>query len=431
MTRWPAALLLLAPALLRAQDTSRVEGGVRVGITYAPGSRHTIVVSAPAAHALAIDSVRAIVERDLSYSDRFEVLDGQGADDPAGASARGQPARTAQYVVTVTEEGPGARVLAAASLDGRSAWSGVVTLAGASAATLRRRAHQAADAVVRAITGEPGIAATALLFVRGGRIWRVDADGYGPREVPSAGNPALSPAWTPDGRRFAYTAYVRGGEPIVIQDLASGAREIVPGTEEGLNITPAFSPDGRRLAFAHGTEAGTDIYLYDVARRCCTERLTVARAGDNLSPTWSPDGARIAFVSSRGSVPQLYVMASDGTGQDVLARYDFGATGQSTAPAWSPDGQLVAFHREVGGDPQVFVVDVGSGGLRQLTGAGRNEDPTWAPDGRHLAFVSSRTGTRELWIIDLETGRLRQLTRLGGTRLPDWSPQPPSFEGRE
>jgi len=431
MTRWPAALLLLAPAVVHAQDTSRVESGVRVGITYAPGSRPTIVVVAPSPRAVAIDSVRAIVERDLAYSDRFEVLDRQGADDPAAAAARGQLARSSQYVVNVSEEGPGARVAAMSAGDGRTAWSGVVTVAGANAATLRRRAHLASDAVVRAITGEPGIASTALLFVRDGRIWRVDADGYGPREVPSAGNPALSPAWASDGRRFAYTAYVRGGEPIVIQDLASGAREVVPGTEDGLNITPAFSPDGRRLAFAHGTEAGTDIYLYDVARRCCTERLTVSRAGDNLSPTWSPDGARIAFVSSRGSIPQLYVMASDGTGQDVLARYDFGATGQSTAPAWSPDGQFVAFQRDVGGDPQVFVVEVGTGALRQLTGAGRNEDPTWAPDGRHLAFVSSRTGTRELWIIDLETGRLRQLTRLGGTRLPDWSPQPPSLEGRE
>jgi len=429
--RWPAALLLLVPALVRAQDTARVESGVRVGITYAPGSRPTIAVVTPRSVAVALDSVRAIVERDLACSDRFEVVARPPDTAFAGAAGRGQLPLEAQYLVTVSEEGPGARVVAAATQDGRTAWSGVVTVAGADAATLRRRAHLASDAVVRAITGQAGIATTALLFVRGGRIWRVDADGYGARELPSAGNPALSPAWSPDGRRFAYTAYVRGGQPLVIQDLASAARQVVPGTEEGLNITPAFSPDGRSLAFAHGTEAGTDIYLYDIGRRCCVVRLTVSRAGDNLSPTWSPDGSRIAFVSSRAGTPQVYVMASDGTGQDVLARYDFGATGQSSAPAWSPDGQLVAFHRDVGGDPQVFVVDVGSGALRQLTGAGRTEDPTWAPDGRHLAFVSSRTGTRELWVIDLETGRLRQLTRLGGARLPDWSPQPPAIEGRE
>jgi TolB protein len=415
-----ACALLLVPAVLPAQDSARVENGVRVGITYAPGSRPSIAVLAPARRAVALDSVRAIVERDLGFSDRFEIVQGLGPAD--SLAARGPLAP--QYVVTVAEEGTGARVSVTETRTGQAAWSGALLLAGADATTLRRRAHQASDAVVRAITGQAGIAGTSLLFVRGGRLWRVDADGYGPRELPSAGSPALSPAFSPDGRRVAYTAFVRSGQPIVIQDLQSLVREIVPTTDEGLNITPAFSPDGRTLAFAHGTEAGTDIYLYDVGRRCCVERLTVARSGDNLSPTWSPDGARIAFISSRAQTPQLYVMASDGTGQEVLARYDFGATGQSSAPAWSPAGQLVAFHRDVAGEPQLFVVDVGSGALRQLTGAGRNEDPAWAPDGRHLAFVSSRSGTRELWVLDLETGRLRQLTRLGGARLPDWSPRP-------
>jgi TolB protein len=132
----------------------------------------------------------------------------------------------------------------------------------------------------------------------------------------------------------------------------------------------------------------------------------------------------------RARTPQLYVMGSDGTGQDVLARFDYGATGMTSAPEWSPDGRLIAFHRDVGGVPQLFVVDVDDRGIRQLTGSGRNEDPTWAPDSRHLAFVSSRTGARELWVLDLETGRLRQLTSVGGARLPSWSARRTTNEGR-
>src|SRR5205085_10756877 len=131
----------------------------------------------------------------------------------------------------------------------------------------------------------------------------------------------------------------------------------------------------------------------------------------------------IAFISNRARTPQLYVMNADGTGQEVLARFDFGATGTTSAPSWSPDGAAIAFHREVGGAPQVFVVDVGTRAIRQLTGSSRNEDPAWAPDGRHLVFVSSRTGSRELWVLDVETGRLRQLTRIGEARLPAWSPR--------
>ncbi len=408
---------LLVPAGLRAQDTTRTESGVRVGITYTPGVRPSLAVVATAA----VDSVRAVIERDLDESDRFEMA--PRSSMPATVDARALTALGVNYGVLVTGAA-GGRVDVAV-LDSRN---GSELLHRTLDPGTRVAMHQAADEVVRAITGQPGIATTQLLFVLNGRIARVDADGRDFERLRSAGWPSLSPAWSPDRRTVAYTAFVRSGQPLVLQDLSSGNREVVPGTEEGLNITPSFSPDGRSLAFAHGTEEGMDIYLYHLGGR--VERLTSGRFSDNLSPTWSPDGSRIAFISNRARSPQLYVMASDGTGQEVLARFDYGATGMTSAPEWSPDGRLIAFHRDVAGAPQLFVVDVDDRGVRQLTGSGRNEDPTWAPDSRHLAFVSSRTGARELWVLDLETGRLRQLTNVGGARLPSWSARRSTNEGR-
>jgi TolB protein len=405
-------LALLGQVPLAAQDTLRADRGVRVGITYTPGRRLTALLLGPAAASL--DSVRAIVARDLDHSDRLEVL------SAAGSGELSRPADLVVVVDTVRGEPGRAEVRLEDALTGRVALRRTVPAAGAGAA--RAPVHSASDAVVRAATGEPGIAATALLLVQGGRLVRVDPDGENRSTLPSAGRPALSPAWDPRGARVAYTAFVRSGQPIVIQDLATGAREVVPGTEYGLNITPEFSRDGRWLAFAHGNEAGTDVYVYDVARSCCRRRLTVGRFSDNLSPTWSPDASRLAFISNRPGSPQLYVMAADGTGQEVLGRFDFGATGPTSAPAWSPDGGAIAFHREVNGDPQIFVLDVTTRAVRQLTGSGRNEDPTWAPDGRHLAFVSDRGGSRQLWVVDLDTGRLRPVPHTAGARLPAWSP---------
>ena len=73
-------------------------------------------------------------------------------------------------------------------------------------------------------------------------------------------------------------------------------------------------------------------------------------------------------------------MATDGTDQELLAPFDYGATGSSNAPEWSPDGANVVFHREVAGSPQLFLVDVSGRRVRQLTSAGRNKirrgDPT-------------------------------------------------------
>ncbi|MGH7606689.1 MAG: protein TolB, partial [Gemmatimonadales bacterium] len=179
------------------------------------------------------------------------------------------------------------------------------------------------------------------------------------------------------------------------------------------------------LAFSRAGEQGTDLYTINLKENCCLRRLTVGRFSDNLSPTFSPDGQRIAFVSTRSGLPQIYVMAADGTDQQLFAPFDYGVTGSSNAPDWSPDGQSVAFHRDVAGTLQVFVLDVRTRTVRQLTSVGRNEDPTWAPDSRHLAFVSDRSGYRQLWIIDLDTGRIRPLLQQSGARLPAWSPRLP------
>jgi TolB protein len=285
----------------------------------------------------------------------------------------------------------------------------------------RLEVHRFADEITRWASGTPGAAASRLLFVSRGRVYRADSDGHDLTPVTPAGQTSLSPAWSADGQRIAYTQLGEGRGGVVVQALSSGATFLAPGSQTALNITPAFSPDGRTLAFAHSDERGTDIYTANVIERCCAQRLTVGRFADNLSPTFSPDGRRIAFISTRAGPPQLYVMAADGTDQELLAPFDFGATGSSNAPEWSADGASVVFHREVSGSPQIFLVDVSGRRVRQLTSSGRNEDPTWAPDGRHVAFISDRSGRRQIWIVDIETGRVRQLATPDAARLPSWS----------
>jgi TolB protein len=451
-----ALLLAVYPSTrLLSQDTSAIDRGVRIGIIYRPGVRPGFVLLPRRGGGL--DSVRAIIGRDLDYSDRFEVITLPGGDSIRLATP-GAPARPARRAPGAVAPGPAAagggaqgttlnyplyQALGADfALDITTAGDTTVVtlhdvgvggvrrtiqarLPAPGQAAFRQAVHRLADQVVQAALGTPGIAATRVLFVKDGKVYQIDEDGAELKLVSASNRQAMSPTWAGDGRRFAYMEFQAGRGQLFLQDMATGTRTAVATTGTALDFTPAFSPDGQTLAFSRATEEGTDIYTINIKDNCCLRRLTVGRFSDNLSPTFSPDGQRVAFVSTRPGLPQLYVMGADGTNQELFAPFDYGVTGSSNAPEWSPDGQSVAFHRDVAGTLQVFVLDARSRTVRQLTSVGRNEDPTWAPDSRHLAFVSDRSGYRQLWIIDLDTGRIRPLLQQSGARLPAWSPRLP------
>ena len=421
---------------LAGQDTATIDRGVRIGIMYHPGVRPGLVLLPE--KATAADSARAILARDLDYSDRFEIITMPGGDSVGATTATPGPhASAAASLNYPLYQALGADFAVGAVLTTDSAQ---VTVHDVTAGTIRRvvrvklpavesprfrmAVHRIADQIIAATLGTSGIAATRVLFVMNGKLYQIDADGAGLKELrATAGREIMSPAWDHDGQHFAYMEFWEGHGQLFVEDEGGHRRAVTDG--KTLDFTPAFSPDGRTLAFSRATEEGTDVYTMNIATNCCVQRLTVGRFSDNLSPIYSPDGQRLVFVSSRAGLPQIYVMAADGTDQQLFAPFDYGATGSSNAPDWSPDGQSVTFHRDVAGTLQVFVLDVRSRTVRQLTSLGRNSDPTWAPDSRHLAFVSDRAGYRQLWVIDMETGRIRPLLEQSGTRLPAWSPQIP------
>jgi len=413
-----AALLLSSSAA--AQDTTR---GVRIGLTYTTGTKPGVIVLP--SKGVGADSIRAIVQRDLDFGDRLEViaLEGAALGDATRSASPAWPVLARMGAAAAVQITPTPAGFHVAVYDVAKQTTALVRDYAAPPTTRVREwrsvAHWLSDDLEESLTGTKGIARTRILFTRGNRLWAVDSDGEGLVSVAESGSP-LSSAWSPDGAMVAYNTLTPA--QVVVKDLANDqARVIASGA--GVFISPVFSPDGASVVYGHGEDEGVDIFIAPTSGGG-GHRLSVGRGSDNVSPTFSPDGRRIAFMSARAGHPEIYTMDADGTNVELLTPPEFGERSHRASPDWSPDGRSVAFHSMIGTSFQIMTISLRDRGLKQLTSEGRNEDPSWAPDGRHITFTSNRTGVKQLWIIDVETGRSRQLTHgSSDARNAAWSPR--------
>ena len=148
-------------------------------------------------------------------------------------------------------------------------------------------------------------------------------------------------------------------------------------------------------------------------------RLTVNGTG-NHHPTWSPDRLKIAFAATPGGVPDLYVMAANGSGVGRLTQ----GIGFKGSPAWSPNGSKIAFDCQlVAGNDDICVVNADGTGLARLTSdPARDYGAAWKPDTSTLAFATTRNGGDEIALLSATSG---SVTRIGGGLsgfAPTWSP---------
>jgi TolB protein len=132
----------------------------------------------------------------------------------------------------------------------------------------RALAHQFADEIIERLSGGlPGIARSQIALVsdRSGskEIWVMDYDGYNQRQVTRCGFLCLTPRWSPDNSKIAYTGYERGEVPrnmIQVYSLVLNRRIAFPAFP-GTPTTPAWSPDGNEIAFSSSQSGDPEIYI--------------------------------------------------------------------------------------------------------------------------------------------------------------------------
>jgi WD40 repeat protein len=257
-----------------------------------------------------------------------------------------------------------------------------------------------------------------LAFIRGRNSqapYRIIQATPSPKSLPYAMNShSLSvkcAAWSPDGKRIAFT----GSDQLVqIWDVSSGAllRIYVPQRSAGLGDYGidhvAWSPDGRRIASANNSKSvdiwdantGKSLFIYEGHR------------DGVFSLAWSPDGKSIVSAGA----DHLVQVWDASNGSSLIPSLPIGGLVYSLA--WSPDGKSIV---SAGADHLVQVWDA-SNGSYIFSHSGHTNIVTsvaWSPDSKRIVS-SSIDATIQVW--GVSSGNPIYVNHTSGVNCVNWSP---------
>jgi serine/threonine protein kinase len=295
-------------------------------------------------------------------------------------------------------------------------------------------------------------------FVSSGQIYvKLMPDGE-PKPVTHDALKKMSPVFSPDGSRVAYTARgdaqntwdtwvvpVLGGEPrlwlpnasglvwtdkqtvmfseiipkvegnhmkiVVAEESRAGARDLYVPTPNGAMAHRSYpSPDGKWALIAEMTDRG-------VWTPCRLVPMSGASRGRQVGPpdagcrfaAWAPDGAWIYVTSNAGGAFHAWRQrVSDGTTVAAPEQITSGPT-EEEGIAVAPDGR--SFITAVGLTQRpVWIHD--STGDRQISLEGYAHHPKFVPNGKQILYTvlpGSSFDHGELWSADVESGRSEPL----------------------
>jgi DNA-binding SARP family transcriptional activator len=182
-------------------------------------------------------------------------------------------------------------------------------------------------------------------------------------------------AWSSDGRQIVFSANMprTSHKLYVINADGSGLRQLTGG--EMPDIEPAWSPDGEWIAFTHGDALwlirpdGSEPHVL-----LAVERFHLGVA------TWSPDSQRIAFLRMPArpdsSLVEVWIVNRDGSDPSPIHVFERSKE-EGVFLGWSGDGRQVGcFIFHPGGSSGLLIDAAGSGKVQAVEGV----FDSWLPE---------------------------------------------------
>lgn len=248
-------------------------------------------------------------------------------------------------------------------------------------------------------------------------LWILPADGSAaPRRLTHSKAPESGVAWSPDGRRLAFSAKREGDEvpQLYVLDLAGGEAQRRTTLALGAR-SPKWSPDGAWIAFESAAFPGAPDEAAN--RKAAAERKNAksrVRAYEGFPirrwDRWLEDRQTHLFVvpADSSKAPRDLLAGS----RMAALRGFHGVFGEGATDGleaeWAPDSRSLVFTATLDLDAsaraepsyQLYQVDLAGAEPRALTSGGVNHgNPRFSPDGRTLAFATS-DGKGRIYALD-------------------------------
>jgi TolB protein len=198
------------------------------------------------------------------------------------------------------------------------------------------------------------------------KVFSLTIDGGATRTLVTV--PGRSGALTPDGVLVAYLSGPWTSTALMVSRIdGSNARRVAGGRATAWNA--AWSPDGRRLAYTYG-DSGVGLQVHIVNADGSQDRPLTAVPADEGSaqmPAWSADGSMIAVQVGSGATHTAHIWTVDvNSGRATKLAVHRGYLDE--APSWFPDGTRLAFQSDRSGRMEIWVMNADGTAARQVTG---------------------------------------------------------------
>jgi Tol biopolymer transport system component len=264
---------------------------------------------------------------------------------------------------------------------------------------------------LRAVVAAAGVALLGtvgtLLYLRRAGPARTDAGKW--EQLTSFTDSAVYPALSPDGRMLAFLRgpdTFLGPADVYVKMLPSGA-PVQLTRDKTVKLSPAFSPDGSRIAYS-----SVDPWdIWEVGVLGGEPRVMMKNAS---SLTWAAGGKNLLFSEIKSGFHMCLVTSDEGRGHSRDVYVPAGERSMAHHSHLSPDGKwvLVVQMNSFGRLVQCRVVPFDGSGQERLVGPRDATCTTgaWSPDGKWV-YVSANPGGRfHIWRQQIPDGTLEQLT---------------------